>query len=162
MPLTRRTDGTQAANRVYASWFNDFMDLLTGVMTDQPVTLANSQTITRQGSTSGSTNLLYLKTTVSAAHQYNVYVGFDGSLGIWDNDNSKAILANATGTGLSLIPSGGNFVVGSLWATLKGHSVAVMRGFGGAPAGLQIWVMTGATDPTAADGLAEGDLVFKY
>lgn len=37
MPLTRRTNGSGGSNLVGASWWNDYMDLLTGVMTDQQV-----------------------------------------------------------------------------------------------------------------------------
>lgn len=47
MPLTLRQNGTTVGgqpNNAQASWWNDFHDLLTGVMTDQPITLANSIT----------------------------------------------------------------------------------------------------------------------
>ena len=50
MPLTVRVNGKFVGgsptpnNQVQASWWNDFRDLLTGVMTDQPVTIANSIT----------------------------------------------------------------------------------------------------------------------
>lgn len=48
MPLTVRFDGSFVGgqpNNATASWWNDFHALLTGGMTDQPVTLGNTLTI---------------------------------------------------------------------------------------------------------------------
>ena len=45
MPLTVRTNGSGSSNIIQASWFNDYYNLLTGVMTDQPVTIAQSLTV---------------------------------------------------------------------------------------------------------------------
>jgi hypothetical protein len=39
MALTLRTDGSSAPNLVGAAWWNDYYDLLTGAMNDQPVYL---------------------------------------------------------------------------------------------------------------------------
>lgn len=41
MPLTTRTNGSSGSNIITASWFNDFLNLLTGVMQDQEVTIKN-------------------------------------------------------------------------------------------------------------------------
>lgn len=41
MPLTLRTNGSSGSNIIQAAWFNDFLNLFTGVMTDQPVTFNN-------------------------------------------------------------------------------------------------------------------------
>lgn len=45
MPLTVRTDGTGSTNLITAQWFNDYHDLLTGAMADQPVTVNNDLTL---------------------------------------------------------------------------------------------------------------------
>jgi hypothetical protein len=42
MALTTRNNGSSPSNLVQASWWNDFKDLLTGTMTDQPVIISNS------------------------------------------------------------------------------------------------------------------------
>lgn len=41
MPLTTRTNGSGGSNIIQAAWFNDFLNLLTGVMQDQEVTIKN-------------------------------------------------------------------------------------------------------------------------
>src|SRR5579859_560249 len=43
MPLTRRTDGNNPANIISSSWFNDFLDLLTGKINDQQLTIDASK-----------------------------------------------------------------------------------------------------------------------
>ncbi len=45
MALTVRTNGTGASNLITAQWFNDYHDLLTGVMADQPVTINNTASL---------------------------------------------------------------------------------------------------------------------
>lgn len=45
MALTLRLNGSQAQNLVTASWWNDYYNLLTGVMTDQPVTIKPNLTL---------------------------------------------------------------------------------------------------------------------
>lgn len=42
MPLTTRTNGSSSPNIIQSSWFNDFKDLLTGVMVDQEVSIKNN------------------------------------------------------------------------------------------------------------------------
>ena len=41
MPLTVRTNGSGGSNIIQAAWFNDFLNLLTGAMQDQEVTIRN-------------------------------------------------------------------------------------------------------------------------
>lgn len=45
MPLTVRTNGSAGSNIITASWFNDFLNLLTGSMQDQEVTIKNVLTM---------------------------------------------------------------------------------------------------------------------
>lgn len=97
MALTRRLDGNQANNLVTSDWWNTYYDLLTGAMTDQPVTIANTVTATKQGSTSQNTPLMSLKTTVSAAHQYSLYISAAAEYGVWDDTaNTKVFTATPT------------------------------------------------------------------
>jgi hypothetical protein len=42
MPLTVRTNGSGGSNIITQDWFNDFLKLLTGVMTDQEVVIKNN------------------------------------------------------------------------------------------------------------------------
>lgn len=42
MPLTVRTNGSGSSNLVNSSWWNDYHDLLTGVMQDQEVSIKNN------------------------------------------------------------------------------------------------------------------------
>lgn len=42
MALTVRTNGSGGSNIIQASWFNDFLNLLEGSMSDQPVTINNT------------------------------------------------------------------------------------------------------------------------
>ncbi len=42
MPLTVRNNGSGPTNVIQAAWFNDYYNLLTGVMQDQPVTIKNN------------------------------------------------------------------------------------------------------------------------
>jgi hypothetical protein len=44
MALVTRTDGSGGSNQIASAWFNDFKNLLTGVMTDQAVRITNSIT----------------------------------------------------------------------------------------------------------------------
>jgi hypothetical protein len=45
MPLTYRGNGTAPQYQVGASWWNDYYNLLTGVMVDQPITIKNNTNI---------------------------------------------------------------------------------------------------------------------
>ncbi len=42
MPLTTRSNGSSSPNVITSDWFNDFLKLFTGVMTDQEVTFNNN------------------------------------------------------------------------------------------------------------------------
>lgn len=62
MPLTTRTNGSGGSNIIQASWFNDFKDLLTGVMVDQPVTVKNILDVRAIGSAPSTAPTLVLAT----------------------------------------------------------------------------------------------------
>lgn len=58
MALTLRSNGSGSSNLINASWFNDFYNLLTGAMTDQPVTLANTLSLTPATNNSPTANVV--------------------------------------------------------------------------------------------------------
>ncbi len=66
MPLTIRENGNTSANLVTAQWWNDFFNLLTGTMNDQPVTISylpsgsTNSTLTLVGN--GNANILVVQT----------------------------------------------------------------------------------------------------
>lgn len=60
MALTTRVDGATPSSKISAVWFNDFKNLFTGVMTDQPITFYYAP------GASGSTPTLLLKTNGAA------------------------------------------------------------------------------------------------
>lgn len=134
MALTTKSDGTGSANKITHQWFDDYYDLLTGSMNDQPVTLNY-----RPGS--GTTPTLVLKG--------------DGS-----GPLIKGYNTDNTTEAFHIDHSGNLALAGS--ATSASYTLPRARAFGGATACTQIWTMTGGTDPTSGDGLLEGDMVFSY
>lgn len=62
MALTTRSNGNISTNLIQAAWFNDFKDLLTGVMQDQEVTIKNNLVLTTIGSGPGSAPTLAVAT----------------------------------------------------------------------------------------------------
>lgn len=85
MPLTRRTNGSSSSNIIQASWFNDFMDLFTGVMTDQPITFATTIA-------PNALNIINAASGISLAGSSALYG--DGS-----NNNISLVAPNNGGTG---------------------------------------------------------------
>lgn len=51
MALTLRTNGSGSSNLIQAAWFNDFYNLFTGSMQDQPITFKHNQTLQAIGTT---------------------------------------------------------------------------------------------------------------
>lgn len=70
MPLTLRYNGNASANLINASWFNDFFNLFTGVMTDQEVTFANSLILKPIGGPP-----VYVTTALNAVAGLNMGIG---------------------------------------------------------------------------------------
>ena len=69
MALTVRTNGSGGSNIIAAAWWNDYYNLLTGAMTDQPVTLSYAP------GSAGSTPTLKLVTNGNA----DLLQGFNGA-----------------------------------------------------------------------------------
>ena len=227
MALTVRGDGTGTAFQVNSTWWNDYHDLLTGSMHDQPVTLnyrpgsGTTPTLLIKGDGSGKLirglktddtteafsidsngNAVFLG-TVSAGGATAWTSANDGTGSGLDADkldglnsgNASGNIPISNGTlctnlnadkldGLDstvFLQKSGGTMTGALTvnagitsgnssipiskpitaADLSGQYYGVMRGKGATP-GRAVWVVTGGTDPTAGDGLVEGDLVFTY
>lgn len=62
MPLTVRSNGSSSGNIIQASWFNDYHDLLTGLMPDQPVTIKNTLSLQAIGGPPATAPALALNT----------------------------------------------------------------------------------------------------
>lgn len=82
MALAVRTNGSLSVNLINASWFNDIRDLLTGVMSDQPVSIANNLTAKK----------FIANGTLGAANQI---ADFQQNFGLF-SDNTATTFAGAT------------------------------------------------------------------
>ena len=134
MALSLKTDGLGTINKFTHDWVDDYFNLLTGVMTDQDVVLNY-----RPGSSTGK-NTLTLKG--------------DGSnpllKGMKSDNSTPAFTFDSTG----------NLTLAGV-ATSATFTLARLRAKGvGVTAGVNIWVAKSGSDPTAGDGLQEGDIVF--
>lgn len=109
MPLTTRTNGSGGSNIIQASWFNDFMNLLTGVMSDQPVTINNGITAKQTTYTTPTAPTLALATgTALGIGAYTYAVAFKMGNGQTVSGTTAAI-TTTTGNqdvNLSSIPTG--------------------------------------------------------
>lgn len=75
MPLTVRTNGSLSPNIITASWFNDFLNLLTGAMQDQEVTIQNVLILKALGAapSAAATAALAAGTTLGIGQYVYVY-----------------------------------------------------------------------------------------
>lgn len=114
MALTLRQNGSTSANLVTASWWNDYYNLLTGVMTDQPVTIANTVAVTGAGTTSNkyvwSTTLggvahlvFYIAPPDAGAQAYGLYYNTDNTLHLKNYTTGQELLSVAPGGTLSFL-----------------------------------------------------------
>lgn len=154
MALTYKTNGRLPANVIEASWWNDFIDLLTGIMTDQPVHLGNTlqvDGIITATEISDGTNLRFDASTVDTyvrcptstnvvrlATQTTDYAKFGINQSILNPNGTcpTTIVTNTHGLGVKMLPStvlfeakpNGNFMIsGSQYGT-SGGSVAFGTG----------------------------------
>ena len=139
MALTRRADGTQPINLVNSTWWNDFYDLLTGVMSDQPVTISNTLT----------TNKLKVNSLTWLDPQTAYGANFGTiTLAIGDNDSGLNWLADGH---LQLV------VNGSPWMDWQvGHPGGIVAFDSGTPRMIHLYVGTSA--PASP---SEGDIWIK-
>lgn len=180
MALTTQINGTTSggsSNQARASWWNDYKDVLTGVMNDQPITInyrpgvAASPTFTLKGD--GFNPLLRAydtdNTTVRATLDHSGNLTLSGSLAIGGPLSGVTTLGtsgNATVGGTLAVTgaiTGSSTLAVTGNASANGFALAQLRAKGtGVTAGRNIWIAPSGTDPVTADGLGEGDLVFSF
>ena len=152
MALTLRTNGSSPSNLVQASWWNDFYNLLTGSMTDQPVKIHNSVKLmlpaapssAPSGALSSSSSNLGVGT-----YLYNyTYANADGAesppspnLSITTTSGHQQVNLSGISTG----PAG----------TVKRN---VYRSTVGGSAGLLLTTLNDNTTTTFNDNIADGSL----
>ncbi|GHO44509.1 hypothetical protein [Ktedonospora formicarum] len=110
MPLTRRINGNDPQNLVKASWFNDFLDLLTGLMSDQVVKIKHNLNLTPISTTLPAAPVLTLITASTGlnqgTYQYGVsFVSGDGGE-IIGNFSTVNTTSTQKQVALSAIPIG--------------------------------------------------------
>lgn len=104
MALTLRSNGNNPINIVTAQWFNDFYNLFTGVMTDQPVEFnyrpaATTSTPALELATNGNAPLLLgLTSSGGTAFKFDASgnltlpaASVNATSGLFDNGNRVAI-----------------------------------------------------------------------
>lgn len=100
MALTVRGDGTGTAFLVSSSWWNDYYDLLTGAMTDQPVTISNKVTLKTtnaqlawNGTLSGSNRvILDANPTDASTKEWQLLYKTNSHLTIYNHDDSLTLM----------------------------------------------------------------------
>ncbi|SRR6266487_178810 len=97
MPLTTRTNGSSGSNQITAAWFNDFKDLLTGVMKDQEVTIASNLSVNAIGTapTSAPTGVLATGSTLGVGTYKYWYTWVNGD----GETTASPLLSKTTTTG---------------------------------------------------------------
>ena len=109
MVLTLRTNGSGGSNIITAGWFNDFYNLLTGLMSDQPVQITNGLVLKQVTFTTPTAPTLALSAgTGPGIGAYTYAVGFGMGNGKTLAGTTAAI-TTTTGNqqvSLSVIPTG--------------------------------------------------------
>jgi hypothetical protein len=109
MALTLRSNGSTSSNLVTAAWWNDYYNLLTGTMTDQPVTVADNVTLKPMGADPGAPTLTVVAGTGLGVgvYQYGVtLVGPDGGESLLGTTASATTTSGNQQINLSAIPTG--------------------------------------------------------
>lgn len=158
MALTQRVDGTGSVALVDATWWNEYYLLLTGQMTDQPVTIANNLTVKGQGNafvwtgTLGGSNrrVLSLTPTDTGTKSWGLYYGTNNALAFYNStDATTPLTLNADGS----VAIGGALTVGKvLTFGVYDSALGTIR---------TVRVFIGTTDPSTYTTVNEGDLWIK-
>ncbi len=109
MPLTTRQNGTTSANLVVAQWWNDYQELLTGTMIDQPVNIANTFTVSNpiDDPASAPTALAAAGTTLGiGVYKYAVAFGYNGGVSLPSATITVTTTSGNQAVALSSIPTG--------------------------------------------------------
>ncbi len=108
MALTVRTNGTGASNLITAQWFNDYHDLLTGVMADQYVTIHNGLSLKAVANSPTAPTLTLASGTSLSMGAYTYGVAFlmgDGESRVGATTTITTTAGNQA-VALSAIPTG--------------------------------------------------------
>jgi hypothetical protein len=126
MPLTVRENGTTSPSLITASWWNDYLSLLTGAMNDQPILL--NTTVQSQAIADNPTSAPSAATASGTALGVGVYkyiVTYYGTVGETAQSPSVSITTttNNQDVNLSSIPLGPTGTTGrKIYRTLVGGS----------------------------------------
>jgi hypothetical protein len=155
MALTVRTNGSSSPNIITASWFNDFLNLLTGSMQDQEVTIKNALALVgiQAGPTVAPSVALTAGTTLGIGLYCYAYtwVSADGGETI---ASPNANITTTTGnqkvniTNIAVGPTG--TVARNIYRTKVGCSVATPEQL--------IGTLNNNTATTFTDAVADGSL----
>lgn len=127
MALTTRTNGTGTSNLINSDWFNDYLKLLTGVMSDQPITIKANTLLEAIGSAPTTAPSLSLLTgTNLGIGVYRYMVTFTTADGGESLPGPVASITTTTGNqkvSLSSVPLGPTGTYGrKLYRTAAGGS----------------------------------------
>lgn len=112
MPLTVQVDGATAngqPNTIMAKWFNDYHDLLTGIMTDQLVTLKTATRARAIGGPPAAVTLAVAAGTTLGIGTYQYHMTFVDSTGGESAQGAVASITTTSGNqavNLSALPLG--------------------------------------------------------
>src|SRR5690349_19887538 len=98
MALTTRTNGSSGSNLITASWFNDFLNLFTGAMTDQIITFKTDVLVRAISAAPGDPTLALATGTNLGIGSYTYAVTFV------DNNGGESI----AGTTAAITTTSGN------------------------------------------------------
>lgn len=152
MPLTVRTNGSAGSNIITSSWFNDFLNLLTGAMQDQEVTIKNVLTLIgiQAAPTSAAAAALAAGTTLGIGAYKYVYT--------WVSADSGETIA---GPSTSITTTSGNQKV-SLSGVTVGPTGTVARNIYRTVVGGSVYklltTLSDNTTTTYSDATADGSL----
>jgi hypothetical protein len=151
MALTIRSNGNTSQNQITASWFNDFANLLTGVMADQLVTVKNTVRLQAIGAAPGVATLALAAGSNLGVGVYKYAVTFlNASVG-----------ESALGTTAQITTTGGNQAVNLTAIPLGPTGTGSRRIYRTAVGGSFFKVLTTISDNTSTtfnDTTADGGL----
>lgn len=153
MPLTTRTNGSSTSNIIQASWFNDFLNLLTGSMTDQPVTVVNSlslKEITYTTPTAASLALAAGSALGIGSYTYAVSFAMGNGVTVPGTTATITTTSGNQQVNLTSIPTGPAGTTGRIiWRSKVGTSTPLYR----------VTTISDNTTTTYLDSVADASLV---
>lgn len=158
MALTQRVDGTGSIALVDATWWNEYYLLLTGQMTDQPVTIANNLSVKGQGNyfnwngtlNAANRQILQMSPTDAGAKNWGLFYQTSNALAFYNGTDAT--------TPLTLNPDGSAIIGGAL----NVNKILTFGVYDGALATIRtVRVFIGTVDPSTYTTVNEGDIWIK-